>query len=228
MGWTVDAVQAAVQPLLKSGLLQLLSQRLLIGSAALQMAGEQVLKILPAASADGPPAGIRLNELRSQSNLAPEVFSAVMTSLAQQKRISLRGEPGSEVVYPPGAKLNAPDPNAARITALADLYQRAGLNPPLFSQAVRDLRLTEKDARAFVTLLLRDKTLIKIAADDVFMHRHATEGLEKTIRGLKGQTLDVGRLKQITGLSRKYAIPLLEYLDRQRVTRRQGDSRIVL
>ena len=79
-----------------------------------------------------------------------------------------------------------------------------------------------------MTLLLRDKTLMKVASDDVFMHRCALEELETTIRGLKGQRLDVGRLKQITGLSRKYAIPLLEYLDRQRVTRRQGDSRIVV
>jgi selenocysteine-specific elongation factor len=54
------------------------------------------------------------------------------------------------------------------------------------------------------------------------------EAIEKTIRTLKGQTLDVGRLKQITGLSRKFAIPLLEHLDRQRITRREGATRIVL
>jgi selenocysteine-specific elongation factor len=45
---------------------------------------------------------------------------------------------------------------------------------------------------------------------------------------LHGQLLDVARFKQITGLSRKYAIPLLEYLDRERITRKDGDRRIVL
>jgi selenocysteine-specific elongation factor len=40
--------------------------------------------------------------------------------------------------------------------------------------------------------------------------------------------MDVTRFKQITGLSRKYAIPLLEYLDRQHITRKQGDERVVL
>jgi selenocysteine-specific elongation factor len=114
------------------------------------------------------------------------------------------------------------------MSALANLYRRAGLNPPSFSAAVGELRFSEKDARAYVTLLLRDKTLIKVAADDMFMHRDAIDGIEKTIRGLKGQTLDVGRLKQITGLSRKYAIPLLEHLDRQRITRREGATRVVL
>ncbi len=48
------------------------------------------------------------------------------------------------------------------------------------------------------------------------------------MRELAGQTLDVASFKQMTGLSRKYAIPLLEYLDRQRVTRKDGDLRLVL
>ena len=132
------------------------------------------------------------------------------------------------MVYAPGADMDAPDPNAARIAALADLYRRAELSPPAFPDAIRELHFSEKDARAYVTLLLRDKTLIKITTDDVFIHHLALEALEKTIRGLKGQMLDVARLKQITGLSRKFAIPLLEHLDRQRITRREGATRIVL
>jgi selenocysteine-specific elongation factor len=42
------------------------------------------------------------------------------------------------------------------------------------------------------------------------------------------QKIDVGKFKDLTGVSRKYAIPLLEYLDRERVTRRVGDERIIL
>jgi selenocysteine-specific elongation factor len=52
--------------------------------------------------------------------------------------------------------------------------------------------------------------------------------LRARFRDLQGQTLDIARFKQITGLSRKYAIPLLEYLDRERVTRKEGDRRLVL
>ena len=52
--------------------------------------------------------------------------------------------------------------------------------------------------------------------------------LRAQIGELRGQTLDVARFKQLTGLSRKYAIPLLEYLDRERVTRKVGDQRLVL
>jgi selenocysteine-specific elongation factor len=52
--------------------------------------------------------------------------------------------------------------------------------------------------------------------------------LRGRIRELRGQRIDVARFKQMTGLSRKYAIPLLEYLDRERVTRKDGDARLVL
>jgi len=44
----------------------------------------------------------------------------------------------------------------------------------------------------------------------------------------KGQKFAVPEFKDWTGISRKYAIPLLEFLDRERVTRREGDARIVL
>jgi selenocysteine-specific elongation factor len=44
----------------------------------------------------------------------------------------------------------------------------------------------------------------------------------------KSPNIDVGRFKELTGVSRKYAIPLLEYLDRERVTRRVGNERIIL
>ena len=82
--------------------------------------------------------------------------------------------------------------------------------------------------RRLMTLLLRDKILVKISMDGLYIHQRALETLRDRIRVLRGQTLDVATFKQMTGLSRKYAIPLLEYLDRERVTRKNGDLRLVL
>ena len=48
------------------------------------------------------------------------------------------------------------------------------------------------------------------------------------IEETRNQAIDVAAFKDLAGISRKYAIPLLEYLDRERVTRREGDRRIVL
>jgi selenocysteine-specific elongation factor len=80
-----------------------------------------------------------------------------------------------------------------------------------------------------MTLLLRDKVLIKIS-DDLVFHRTALEELRQRLAAekLKSPRLDVARFKDLAGVSRKYAIPLLEYLDRERVTKRVGNERIVL
>jgi selenocysteine-specific elongation factor len=80
-----------------------------------------------------------------------------------------------------------------------------------------------------MTLLLRDKVLIKISDDLVFHHSTLTD-LRKRIAALKSTTpkIDVAKFKELTDVSRKYAIPLLEYLDRERVTRRVGDERVIL
>jgi selenocysteine-specific elongation factor len=79
-----------------------------------------------------------------------------------------------------------------------------------------------------MTLLLRDKILIKVGLGGLYIHQEALKALRGQIHRLRGQTLDVASFKQMTGLSRKYAIPLLEYLDRERVTRKDGDLRLVL
>jgi selenocysteine-specific elongation factor len=91
------------------------------------------------------------------------------------------------------------------------------------------LKIDKARAQKIVTLLLRDKVLVKISEDLVF-HQAALEALRKQIAACKVQSakIDVGKFKDLTGVSRKYAIPLLEYLDRERVTKRVGDAREIL
>jgi selenocysteine-specific elongation factor len=76
---------------------------------------------------------------------------------------------------------------------------------------------------------LRDRVLVRLG-DDLVFHRNALDDLKQKVRGMRAQTpqIDVARFKDATGVSRKYAIPLLEYLDRERVTRRMGDARQIL
>jgi selenocysteine-specific elongation factor len=69
--------------------------------------------------------------------------------------------------------------------------------------------------------------------DDLFFHREAINDLTRALREYATRheperRIDVGGFKDLAGISRKYAIPLLEYFDRERVTRRDGDARIVL
>ncbi|MCX7603708.1 MAG: SelB C-terminal domain-containing protein [Bryobacteraceae bacterium] len=75
--------------------------------------------------------------------------------------------------------------------------------------------------------MIRDGRLVRVSPELIF-HRQAIEELKTLLRQKKGQRFGVAEFKDWTGISRKYAIPLLEFLDRERVTRREGNSRLIL
>jgi selenocysteine-specific elongation factor len=78
-------------------------------------------------------------------------------------------------------------------------------------------------------MLIASGELVRVS--DLIFHRSALESLRAVMerfKAEKGPRIDVATFKDLTGVSRKYAIPLLEYLDRQRVTRRVGDVREIL
>jgi len=75
--------------------------------------------------------------------------------------------------------------------------------------------------------MLRDKRLVRVS-DELVFHASTMESLRSLLAQKKGSHFAVPEFKDWTGISRKYAIPLLEYLDRERITRRDGDSRVVL
>ncbi len=67
--------------------------------------------------------------------------------------------------------------------------------------------------------------------EELLFHRSALDRLPDLLRRhkqQKGESLTVPAFKELTGVTRKYAIPLLEYLDRQRLTRRRGDERQIV
>ena len=76
-------------------------------------------------------------------------------------------------------------------------------------------------------MLLRERRLAR-AGEDLVFHASAIASLRALLADRRGQRFTVPMFKEWTGVSRKYAIPLLEFMDRERVTRRQGDERVVL
>ena len=92
-----------------------------------------------------------------------------------------------------------------------------------------NLRLDRARAEKLLRILLKENVLHKVTEDLIF-HQSALRELREILARRKAQNnrLEVADFKELTGLSRKYAIPLLEYLDRERVTRREGDERIIL
>ena len=96
-------------------------------------------------------------------------------------------------------------------------------------EVLATLHIDRARAEKLLHLLLKEKVLVRVSEDLIF-HRSALVNLRQIVaqRKARSNRIDVPVFKEITGLSRKYAIPLLEYLDRERVTRREGDQRIIL
>ena len=216
-GLTIDAVRRFIGPALQGGSLQFVTDDLLLSREATLAAAAAIMTRMKA----GPQTAKR-SELRSQTGLSTEVFDFAINALVREQKTQLRDETVS--IY--NAVSNSSE--SEQLTAVAQAYETAGLATPSVTELAQRLNLRETEIRRLVTALQRNKTIVRMGDDDLFIHSAALQQLTTRIAALRGSVMDVGRFKQITGLSRKYAIPLLEYLDRQRVTRKQGDERLVL
>jgi selenocysteine-specific elongation factor len=169
--------------------------------------------------------GMAKETLREQYTLSPEVFTAVLNRLVRDKKLELAGD----LVRLPGRGVVMKDEEAESKKKIEDAFASAGLKVPALHEVLAGLKIDKGRAQKIVTLLLRDRVLVKIS-DELVFHRSALEQLRTQVaaRKSKSPVIDVAAFKDMTGVSRKYAIPLLEYLDRERVTKRVGDSRQIL
>ena len=170
-------------------------------------------------------AGISKEQLRETVAAPPQVFAALLGVLVREKKIEVAGE----IAHLPGRGVVMKDEETESKKIIEQAFASAGLKVPFLRDVLAGLTVDKLRAQKIVTLLLRDKVLVKIS-DELVFHQSALTDLRQKVAALKASTpkLDVARFKDMTGVSRKYAIPLLEYLDRERVTRRVGDERIIL
>jgi selenocysteine-specific elongation factor len=169
--------------------------------------------------------GIGKDELRVQTDAGDEAFDAIADILQREKKIEITGD----LVRLPGRTVVMKDEEAESRNLIEHAFALAGLKVPALKDVLAGLKIDKARAQKIVTLLLREKSLIKVS-DDLVFHRDALEELRRKLAAekLKSPKIDVARFKDLAGVSRKYAIPLLEYLDRERVTKRVGDERIIL
>ena len=116
---------------------------------------------------------------------------------------------------------------SAATEKIESLFRSAGLAVPSVAEVLAKSGIEATRARSLFQILLRERKLIKISEELVF-HTSAIEQLRNILGAKVGAKFSVPEFKNWTGISRKYAIPLLEFLDREHVTRREGDARIVL
>lgn len=223
-GLIIQAIERTVLPFLDSGLLVKYAGDRLISQQALTASLDLLNTTLIARSNVGTNAGVKRSELKSATELPDGVFELAIERLSDQGKISLR----DENVFPRGMESRHSAEDQRSLSAIEDIYRQAGLASPSTLEVGSRLSLNDREMHRLITLLLRDKILVRMGNDPVYIHQAALRSLRERLGSMKGEFVNVTRFKSITGLSRKYAIPLLEYLDREHVTRKQGDSRLIL
>ena len=106
------------------------------------------------------------------------------------------------------------------------IYQNSGLTPPFFRTICQDLDLDQKTAKDVLQMLIDEKSVVKTKDDLFFSSRDMADLETKLIEFLKkNETITTPEFKEMTGISRKFVIPLIEYFDSIRLTIRVGDHR---
>ncbi|MCS6952533.1 MAG: selenocysteine-specific translation elongation factor [Bryobacterales bacterium] len=195
----------------------------LIAAVRLEQAAARVRESLTKFHQDNPLlAGMPKSELRSRTLAGAPVF--LLDFLPQRAPdIVLEGELVRLAHHRPALKQE----EAQALAAIERAFEKAGLAVPSTSEVLAKTGLEPARARILLQMLLRDKRLVRVGEELVF-HARALEALRQLLARHKGERFTVPVFKAWTGISRKYAIPLLEYLDRERLTRREGEERIVL
>lgn len=198
----------------------------LVARVALQEAQKNLLARLSAFhDTNRLKEGISKEELREQTDLGAEVFAGALDALLKDKKLDVNGE----IVRAAGRGVAMKSDESESKNQIEDAFAAAGLKVPALKEVLATVKVDRTRAQQIVTLLLRDKTLVKLS-DDLVFHRSALDALRAQVAAMKASSpkIDVARFKDATGVSRKYAIPLLEWLDRERVTRRVGNERVIL
>jgi selenocysteine-specific elongation factor len=223
-GLTLGALDTALHPLIQARRVLRLSAGVLLVSTAQRFARERVCTLLQAEGRDPATKGWKRSELRSRTRLTPEVFDSVMQELSGEDRVKISGE----LVFSQNPHTSPEDADGERLSTIESIYEAAGLTAPLSTEVADRLSLPHAEMRRLVTILQREQVLIRMGSDTLYMHHSALERLRVELQRMRGQPLDIAQFKKLTGLSRKYAIPLLEYFERERVLRKLGDQRVIL
>lgn len=224
-GWAGNVIRAALDASIKNGVTAKLGNHFLASAAASSLKAS-LLSALEAFQTNNPLSpGMSQQTLREQFTLDPNVFSAGIAQLVKDGKVEAAGD----VVHLRGRGVVMKDEEAESRKIIEQAFATAGLKVPALKDVLASLKIDKTRAQKLVTLLLRDRVLIKVS-DQLVFHQAALSALCRNLAQQKTHSpkIDVGKFKDLTGVSRKYAIPLLEYLDRERVTKRIGDERVIL
>ena len=161
----------------------------------------------------------------------PELFGLVTARLEAGGQVVCE----KDVIRSSGHRVDLTDQDSKLSDQIEKTYREAGVEAPTLDEAMARAGIAAAQrvqARKIVQLLLDSKKLVRVQGE-MFMHTEVINDLSTKLRDYGAthepdRLIDVPTFKTLAGVSRKYAIPLLEYFDREQVTRRAGDKRLIL
>jgi selenocysteine-specific elongation factor len=230
LGLGRDQVERSVDELASEGSVRDIGEtpRVVVAAATLEDAATVLLKAVREFHQSEPlTKGIGREDLKGRTlrNASPLLFRAALDHLVDTQQITL----DQDIVHEYGRVVTLAGEEARMREQLETRFRALGLQAPSADEIIRDLQLDRTPARKILQLMVKEQAVVKIS-EGMLVDRSALQKLIDDVRALKpAQTrFGVKEFKELTGLSRKFAVPLLEYLDTQRVTRRVGDERIIL
>ncbi len=193
-----------------------------VGKAWMQRSRSDLLKAVEQHHAAAPLSpGISRQDLRARvmPDAPPFVFDAVLASAAE-----LAAE-GDRVRRRTHRVVLSEDEEQAR-RKIAQMFEQAGLAVPAVSEVLANAGVDLARGQTILRMLLKERVLIRIS-EELTVHQSAMRDLKALLASKKGESFTVSTFKEWTGVSRKYAVPLLEFLDREHATSRKGDLRVV-
>jgi len=161
----------------------------------------------------------------------PELFAAVIQKLEASGQLVAE----KDIIRASSHKVDLSEKDSRLREKLEEVYREAGVECPSIDDALVRAGVTgpqRVQARKVLQLLIEDRVILRVQ-NEMFMHSSVLDELKVKLldhasRHEPERLIDVAGFKDLAGVSRKYAIPLLEYFDREKVTRRAGDKRIIL
>ena len=185
---------------------------------------EKMLKFLAQFHKNNPGIqGVSLEKIQKRFDLSPKLLSLALRTLEREGKIRDLGFHFALSGFE--AKLTASEEDLLK--KMEEMYLKGEFQSVSLDEIRRNFCLSPAKAQKLLAFLVERKKVVQ-GKDGFMLHSAWLEEIIRKIRALGGKELSVSDFKKITGLSRKYAIPLLELLDEMGVTRRKGPLREIL
>ncbi len=229
-GWLEGEVEAAATPLVEAGRVERLAESgfWLVDRGHFRAALDRTVQTLESFHRENPLApGIAKEFLRSSQfpDAPPALLETLLERLKRDRKVAV----DQELVRLASHRIVLKEDETQAREKILAAFEQAGLAVPGLEEVLGKVAVERDRAQKILQILLRERLLVRVTEGLVF-HCQALEKLRALLaeQKKKSDRLSVPQFKELTGISRKYAIPLLEFLDREHVTRRAGDERIIL